>query len=74
MDQCELAQDPFIRYDFPEILDQNRKAAAKFLDCPVDTLVIVQNATIGVNTVLRNIEWHEDGRDEILYFNTIYGT
>jgi hypothetical protein len=25
-----------------------------------------------VNTVLRNLVWNHDGKDEILYFSTIY--
>lgn len=40
---------------------------------PTDTCVFVANATTGVNTVLRNLVWNPDGRDEILYFDTIYG-
>jgi selenocysteine lyase/cysteine desulfurase len=39
---------------------------------PTDTCVFVANATVGVNTVLRNLTWNPDGRDEILYFDTIY--
>ena len=39
---------------------------------PTDTAVFVPNATAGVNTVLRNLVWNPDGRDEILYFDTIY--
>lgn len=35
--------------------------------------MFVPNATTGVNTALRNIVWNKDGKDEILYFNTIYG-
>lgn len=40
---------------------------------PVSTVVYVSNATTGVNTVLRNIVWNSDGKDEILQFNIIYG-
>jgi selenocysteine lyase/cysteine desulfurase len=43
------------------------------LNAPVSTVVYVPNATTGVNTVLRNLVWSGDGKDEILYFNTIYG-
>lgn len=35
--------------------------------------MLVQNATTGVNTILRNLAWNDDCKDEILYFNTIYG-
>lgn len=45
----------------------------KLLNVPTSTVVFVPNATTGVNTVLRNLVWNEDGKDEILYFSTIYG-
>jgi selenocysteine lyase/cysteine desulfurase len=55
------------------LLDVSRAAVAKLLNAPVETVVYVPNATNGVNTVLRNLVWNPDGKDEILYFNTIYG-
>jgi selenocysteine lyase/cysteine desulfurase len=45
---------------------------ASVLNAPVDTVVFVSNATVAVNTVLKNLVWNPDGRDEILYFSTIY--
>ncbi|KAH8678855.1 pyridoxal phosphate-dependent transferase [Tricladium varicosporioides] len=69
----EARPDPFIRYELPDIIDENRAAVAKVLNVPAETVVIISNATTGINTVLRNITWDEDGKDEILYFNTIYG-
>jgi hypothetical protein len=39
----------------------------------LSTVVYVPNATTAVNTVLRNLVWNHDGKDEILYFSTIYG-
>jgi hercynylcysteine S-oxide lyase len=65
--------DPFIRYEYPKLLDESRASLAKLLFTPVDTIVFVPNATTGINTVLRNLVWNDDGRDEILYFSTIYG-
>jgi hercynylcysteine S-oxide lyase len=55
------------------LLDVSREAIAKVLNADVDGVVFVPNATTGVNTALRNIVWNEDGKDEILYFETIYG-
>jgi selenocysteine lyase/cysteine desulfurase len=69
----EARPDPFIRYDYPKLLDKSREAIANLLSVPVSTIVFVPNATTGVNTVLRNLVWTPDGADEILYFNTIYG-
>ncbi|KAK3290422.1 pyridoxal phosphate-dependent transferase [Chaetomium fimeti] len=70
---AESAPDRFIRYTYPQLLDQSRAAIATLLRAPPDTCVFVSNATLGVNTVLRNLVWHPDGRDEILYFDTLYG-
>ncbi|EHK99675.1 putative Uncharacterized aminotransferase [Glarea lozoyensis 74030] len=53
--------------------DENRAAVAKLVDAPLHTVVFVPNATTGINVVLRNLQWNENGKDEILYFNTIYG-
>ncbi|KAK4142230.1 putative L-cysteine desulfhydrase [Dichotomopilus funicola] len=72
-DQAEAAPDRFIRYIYPDLLDRSRAAIAAHLRVPTDTCVFVANATTGVNTVLRNLVWNPDGRDEILYFDTIYG-
>ncbi|KAL1836541.1 hypothetical protein VTJ49DRAFT_5038 [Mycothermus thermophilus] len=72
-DQAEARPDPFIRYTYPSLLDQSRAAIAKLLNVPTDTCTFVSNATTGVNTVLRNLVWNEDGKDEILFFDTIYG-
>lgn len=71
-DRAEAAPDPFIRYEYRDLLDESRAAVAKLLRVPTDTVVFVSNATVGVNTVLRNMVWSPDGRDEILHFDTIY--
>ncbi|KAH8435091.1 uncharacterized protein LDX57_012720 [Aspergillus melleus] len=63
---------PFIKYDFPLLLDESRAAVADFLGVPVSTVVYVVNATTGVNTVLRNLAWNPDGNDEIIQLDVIY--
>ncbi|KAH9992700.1 PLP-dependent transferase [Xylariaceae sp. FL0662B] len=72
-DLAEAAPDKFLRYEISVILDESREAVAKLLNAPTDTVVFVPNATVGVNTVLRNLIWNDDCKDEIIYFNTIYG-
>lgn len=69
----EARLDRFIRYDYPILLDESREAVAKILRAPVETVVFVSNATVGVNTVFRNLQWDDDKKDEILYFSNIYG-
>lgn len=70
-DAAEARPDEFIRYEYPKLLDESRAAIAKYLHAPVDTITYIPNATTGVNTVLRNLEWHPG--DKIIYFATIYG-
>ncbi|KAI1077967.1 PLP-dependent transferase [Whalleya microplaca] len=72
-DLTEATPDKFLRYDLPSILNESREAVAKLLNAPPDTVVFVPNATTGVNTILRSLTWNDDCKDEILYFNTIYG-
>jgi len=69
----ELAPDPFIRYDYPKLLDESRAAIAKVLNAPLSTVVYVPNATTAVHTIIQNIVWDSDGKDEVLFFSTIYG-
>ncbi|KAF5678332.1 isopenicillin N epimerase [Fusarium heterosporum] len=71
-DASEARPDPFIRYEYPKLLDESRAAVAKLLNAPVDNVVFVSNATVGVNTVYRNLKWNEDGKDVIISFSTIY--
>lgn len=71
-DACEARPDAFIRYEYPKLLDESRVAVAGLLNVPVDSVVLVSNATVGVNTVIKNLRWSPDGRDVILTFSTIY--
>jgi hypothetical protein len=68
LDWCESTPDHFIRYESPKLIDQSRKAVSKLLNCPIETVVFVPNATTGVNAVVRNLIWNAHGKDEILYF------
>ncbi|KAK3389857.1 pyridoxal phosphate-dependent transferase [Podospora didyma] len=72
-DLAEATPDAFIFYAYPKLLDESRTAVARVLRVPTETVVFVGNATIGVNTVLYNLIWADDNKDEILHFNTIYG-
>ncbi|KAK8042901.1 Hercynylcysteine sulfoxide lyase [Apiospora phragmitis] len=72
-DRANARPDPFIRYELPKLLDASREVAAALLRAPAETVVLVPNATVAINTVLRNLTWHPDGRDVLLYFSTVYG-
>lgn len=56
---------------YPELLDTAREAVSKVLNCSPETVVFVPNATTGVNIVLRNLVWNQDGKDEVLYFKYV---
>jgi selenocysteine lyase/cysteine desulfurase len=62
--------DPFIIYDLPSLLDESRQAVAPLLGAAVDEVVLIPNASTGVNTVLRNLKFEE--KDVIVHFSTIY--
>ncbi|GAM84551.1 hypothetical protein ANO11243_025470 [Dothideomycetidae sp. 11243] len=69
-DACEQRPDVFIRYTFPRLLSASRAAIASHLSAPKSTVVYVSNATLALNTVLRNLRY-ETG-DVAIYFSTIY--
>ena len=68
---AEARPDTFIRWDIPIALDKSRAALASFLEVPASEVVLVPNATTGVNTVLRTLTYEKG--DVILYFSTLYG-
>jgi selenocysteine lyase/cysteine desulfurase len=69
--------DTFIVYDLPGLIDGARKRVVEDLlggtekgGIDVDEVVLVNNATTGINVVLRNLKFEEG--DVIVYFSTIY--
>lgn len=69
--ETEARPDTFIRCTYPKLLRESRSAVAPLLGADVGEVVLVPNATTGVNTVLRNIPFLPG--DVILYFSSIYG-
>ncbi|RDW90358.1 putative aminotransferase family protein (LolT) [Aspergillus mulundensis] len=71
----ESSPDIFIRYTQPALIDASRAALAPLLNVPVSDLVLVKNATTGVNTVLHNLAITRTlgPNDVIIYFDTVYG-
>lgn len=69
-DLTEARPDRFLRYDYPKMLDRSRKLLADHIHAPLGEIVLVPNATIGINTVLRNLRYNPG--DKILYFTTLY--
>lgn len=69
--ETEARPDTFLRYTYPKLLQAARSAIAPLLGANVDEVVFIPNATTGINTVLRNIDFKEG--DAVIHFNTIYG-
>ncbi|KAI1116462.1 aminotransferase family protein-like protein [Nemania sp. NC0429] len=68
--ETEARPDTFIRFTYPKLLLEARRAVAPLLGADAEEVVFVPNALTGINTVLRNLEYVEG--DVILHFSTIY--
>ncbi|KAL4879102.1 pyridoxal phosphate-dependent transferase [Aspergillus karnatakaensis] len=72
---CESRPDIFIRYTQPDLIDASRASLASYLNTSLNELVLVRNATTGVNTILHNLVLTKTltDRDAVIYFETVYG-
>ncbi|KAF5379469.1 hypothetical protein D9615_006556 [Tricholomella constricta] len=70
--QAEANPDHFHRLGFQPLLIDVRRRLAQLIGVDVDEVVLVANASIGLNIVLRNFEWEKG--DTIIAFNTTYGS
>lgn len=71
--QLEQEREPvqFIDKRLDHALDGARERLARLVDCPMDDLVFVTNATIGLNIVIRSLDLQPG--DEILTTDHEYG-
>ena len=67
-----MEQEPvrFFEELMPGLLLKSREALGAFLSCSADDLAFVSNATSGVNTILRSLQFEQG--DEILVPNHAY--
>ena len=72
--EAERRPDTFLRVQYKPLLYQARKAVAELVGCEVADLVLVNNATSGVNAVLRGLNGTWGEREGILVYETIYGS
>jgi len=59
-DQCEENPDLFIRRTYLPLLQDVRRRLAEHCNTRIDEVVLVPNATHGVNTVVSNIVWEKE--------------
>ncbi|KAI5367493.1 Putative aminotransferase class V domain, pyridoxal phosphate-dependent transferase, major [Septoria linicola] len=72
-ERAEAQPDTFVRYEYrPKLLDESRLVIADYLDVSVETCVYTINASMGIDTVLRNIIYQPG--DVIICFSSIYGS
>ncbi|KAI5451918.1 hypothetical protein NCC49_001219 [Naganishia albida] len=70
-DECERCPDLFMRRTYLPLMDKVRKRLAGMVGADVEDCVLVGNATVGVNTVVWNIDWKKG--DVIVAYSTTYG-
>ncbi|KAG0018906.1 hypothetical protein BGZ81_010028 [Podila clonocystis] len=68
--RTERDPDRWMRRDLKESLAMIRRELGEFINCDPDSLALVQNTTVGVNTILRSIEFVPG--DRILQLSTGY--
>lgn len=73
LDEAERRPDVFLRKQYQSLLDHARKEVAGIVRCDVADLVFVNNATSGVNAILRGLNGTWKKRDAILVYDTVYG-
>ncbi|RDB27630.1 Hercynylcysteine sulfoxide lyase [Hypsizygus marmoreus] len=70
--KIESNPDHFHRISYLPLLVDVRRRLAQLIGVDTDEVVLVPNASVGVNTVLRNFEWEEG--DTLIAFNTTYAS
>ncbi|KAF9450691.1 PLP-dependent transferase [Macrolepiota fuliginosa MF-IS2] len=70
--KLEANPDKFLRLDYLSYLNDVRDRLAKLVGAQRDEIVLVPNASVGINTILRNLEWEKE--DTIICFNTSYNS
>ncbi len=58
--RIEAIPDKFIRLEYQAYLVESRERLAKLVNAQRDEIVLVPNASVAINTVLRNLEWEKE--------------
>ncbi|KAK4698914.1 hercynylcysteine S-oxide lyase, partial [Phenoliferia sp. Uapishka_3] len=69
-DQSAVAPDRWMRIEYMVLLKELRARLGDLVGCDTDDLVMVPNATSGVNAILRSLTTIWEKGDKILYFST----
>lgn len=63
----------FFKRDFPAAIEPIRRRLAEFINSEPEDIVFVENATMGVNSVLRSLITEFGPNDELLTTSHVYG-
>ena len=64
--EIESNPDLFHRMTYQKRLIGVREKLASFIGAKTDEIVLVSNASTGINTILRNFEWDSEKDDQII--------
>ncbi|CAF3468476.1 unnamed protein product [Rotaria socialis] len=68
---AELNPDRWFRLDVQNAMDKVRKRLSDYVNCDSDDLVILENASAGINSILKSLKFQSN--ETILYYNVAYG-
>jgi selenocysteine lyase/cysteine desulfurase len=72
--EMETSCDDYFRDTAPQYYEDTRKAIGELVNADPSDIAMVENATSGVNSVLRSLQCIHEGKDVyFLYFNIAYG-
>ncbi|CAF0773865.1 unnamed protein product [Adineta ricciae] len=69
--KAELNPDRWYRIDVQLEMNKLREKLSAYVNCDPDDLVIVDNASAGINSILKSLKFRSN--ETILYYNVAYG-
>ncbi|CAF0762857.1 unnamed protein product [Adineta ricciae] len=69
--KAELNPDRWYRIDIQLEMNKLREKLSAYVNCDPDDLVIVDNASAGINSILKSLKFRSN--ETILYYNVAYG-
>lgn len=70
IERCEFNTEKWFRWDAEGLVEDARAYIATRINCKPQNVFFIQNATDGINSILKSFTWKED--DTILIPNTAY--
>ncbi|UJR20298.1 hypothetical protein I4U23_023429 [Adineta vaga] len=68
---AEYNPDRWFRIDLQIEMERLRKRLSEYINCDPDDIVILENASAGINSILRSLKFRSN--ETILYYNIAYG-